>query len=324
MVQTRFYDEMFIHDAARDAPNYGSRVPVDTTPDPVPVYRAPKNSSHSPCQSAATAGQTQFSALRTTRHLLLHTTGMQQPVLSSTGCNCGSSTVSSTSALVNCRTAQQGHRPPCSATVECPWSNEQFGPWNLPLRYNGEESVLDLHNRDVDNRVQQLGKVYGPTNDLDPERLPLRRERDVDDLDGLQLRRLHSLSSLNMGTMSQLSFWSITAMMSSIVGLPTREKNTARGALSPATPALYMPLQLSFWFLPSMMPSISGLRTREEKTARGALSPAIPVGRRATPPPRCAEWWRTCSCLHHERIRRCRRLIAAPESRSTWLAMLAA
>ena len=34
---------MFIHDDARDAPNYGGRVPVDTTPGPVPVYRALKN-----------------------------------------------------------------------------------------------------------------------------------------------------------------------------------------------------------------------------------------------------------------------------------------
>ena len=31
VVQTRCNDEMFIHDAARDAPNYGGRVPVDTT-----------------------------------------------------------------------------------------------------------------------------------------------------------------------------------------------------------------------------------------------------------------------------------------------------
>ena len=31
---------MFICDAARDAPNYGGRVPVDTAPGPVPVYRA--------------------------------------------------------------------------------------------------------------------------------------------------------------------------------------------------------------------------------------------------------------------------------------------
>ena len=28
---------------ARDAPNYGGRVPVDTTPDPAPVCRALKN-----------------------------------------------------------------------------------------------------------------------------------------------------------------------------------------------------------------------------------------------------------------------------------------
>ena len=39
VVQTRCNDEMFIHDAARDAPNYGGRVPVDTAPGPVPVYR---------------------------------------------------------------------------------------------------------------------------------------------------------------------------------------------------------------------------------------------------------------------------------------------
>ena len=266
-MQTRCNDEMFIHDAARDAPNYGDRVPVDTTPGPVPMYRAPKN-PHSPSQSAATAGQTQFSALRTSRHLLLHTTGMQQPVLSSTGCNCGSSTVSSTSALENCGTAQQRHRPPCSATVECPWSNGQFGPWNLPLRHDGEENLLDLHNRDVDNRVQQLRNVYGPTNCLDHERLPLRRERDVDDLDGLQLRSLHSLSSLN-STMSQLSFWSIAAMMSSIMGLPTRETNTARSVLSPATPALYMPLQLSFQSKPTKMPKILACDNQEEHS-RGA------------------------------------------------------
>ena len=43
VVQTRCNDEMFVHDAARDAPNYGSRVPVDTAPGPVPVYRALKS-----------------------------------------------------------------------------------------------------------------------------------------------------------------------------------------------------------------------------------------------------------------------------------------
>ena len=40
VVQTRCNDEMFIHDAARDAPNYGGPVPVDTGAGPVPVYRA--------------------------------------------------------------------------------------------------------------------------------------------------------------------------------------------------------------------------------------------------------------------------------------------
>ena len=143
VVQTRCNDEMFIHDAARDAPNYGGHVPVDTTPGPVPVYRAQKKSPLTVSEHC-NCGTNAVSSLRTTRHLLLHTTGMQQPVLSSTSCNCGSSTVSSTSALENCRTAQQGHRPPCSATVECPWSNEQFGPWNLPLRHDGEVNLLGL------------------------------------------------------------------------------------------------------------------------------------------------------------------------------------
>ena len=45
-----------------DAPNDGGRVPVDTTPGPVPVYKALKN-PHSPCQSTATAKASQFSAL---------------------------------------------------------------------------------------------------------------------------------------------------------------------------------------------------------------------------------------------------------------------
>ena len=57
-------------------------------------------------------------------------------------------------------------------------------------------------NRDVDHLVQQLEKIYGLTNCLDHERLPLRRERDVDDLEGLQLRRLRSISSLDHRHMS--------------------------------------------------------------------------------------------------------------------------
>ena len=46
VVRTLCNDAMFLHDAARDAPNYGGRVPVDTAPGPAPVCRALKNSSH--------------------------------------------------------------------------------------------------------------------------------------------------------------------------------------------------------------------------------------------------------------------------------------
>ena len=121
VVQTRCNDEMFVHDAARDAPDYGGRVHRDTAPSPVPVCRALKN-PHSPSQSAATAGQTLFSALRTTLQLSLHTTGMQQPVLSSIDCNCGSSAVS---PHLHARTA---------------------GP-------------VRPHKWDIGHRVQQLGNV---------------------------------------------------------------------------------------------------------------------------------------------------------------------
>ena len=51
-----------VHATKRQAPNYGGRVPVDTTPGPVTVYRALKN-PHSPCQSTAIAQPSQFSAL---------------------------------------------------------------------------------------------------------------------------------------------------------------------------------------------------------------------------------------------------------------------
>ena len=34
---------MSVQGRAYDAPNYGGRVPMDTTPGPVPVYKALKN-----------------------------------------------------------------------------------------------------------------------------------------------------------------------------------------------------------------------------------------------------------------------------------------
>ena len=48
----------------REGGGGGGGVPADTAPGPVPVCRACHN-PHSPSQSAATAGPTQFSALRT-------------------------------------------------------------------------------------------------------------------------------------------------------------------------------------------------------------------------------------------------------------------
>ena len=65
---------------------------------------------------------------------------------------------------------------------ECPWSNEQFGPWGLPLRNDGEANLHDLHNRDVDNRNTATGSIYGPTNSLDHGNMPLRHEGNLHDL----------------------------------------------------------------------------------------------------------------------------------------------
>ena len=81
-----------------------------------------------------------------------------------------------------------GHR------VEQLWSNEQFGPWNLPLRHDGEVNLHEMHNKGhrPPEIEQQLVNLSGLLNSLDHGDLPLRNERDVDDLDGLQLRRLRS------------------------------------------------------------------------------------------------------------------------------------
>ena len=43
VVLTVCLDDMSVHATKRQAPNYGSRVLVDTTPETVPVYRALKN-----------------------------------------------------------------------------------------------------------------------------------------------------------------------------------------------------------------------------------------------------------------------------------------
>ena len=113
VVQTRCKDEMFIHDAARDAPNYGGRVP-----GPVPEYRAQKNppltmSEHCNCGTTAVFCTPNYTAA-VVAHNGHATTSPEFNRLQLWELGC-----LSTSARENCRTcktAQQGHRPPCSAT----------------------------------------------------------------------------------------------------------------------------------------------------------------------------------------------------------------
>ena len=100
---------------------------------------------------------------------------------------------------------------------------------NQPLRHDREVNLLDPHNRDIDHRVLQLRNLYGLPR-RDHGELSMRHEREDDDLRG-------------------------TA--------------TAEFPVSPEIPALHMPLQLSFWTITAMMQSIMGLRTREASTARG-------------------------------------------------------
>ena len=85
-------------------------------------------------------------------------------------------------------------------------------------------NLLDLHNRGIDNlkRHSNWGNSVICRIVLDHEDLPLQHERDVDEL--------------------KKSFWTKTDMMQSIMRLRTRVEKTARGALSPAIPALYVPL----------------------------------------------------------------------------------
>ena len=226
-MQTSCNDEMFIHDAARDAPNHGG---------PVPVYRALKISTHR-VRALQLRDQRSFCTPNHSAPVVVHnghaTTGPEFSELHLWELNC---------LLQVCTREQQGHRPPCSATVDCPWSNEQFGPWNLPLRHDGEVNLLDQHRR----TVWTMRDCHCATKEMSTTWMNCNCGDST-------------VSSLNMGTMSQLSFWSITATMSSIM----REKNTARGALSPAIPALYMTLQLSFWSIQAKMPSILGWRRQK-------------------------------------------------------------
>ena len=160
---------------ARSAPNYGGRVPVDTVPGPVPVYRAIKKLNPS-----AHHHDDELAHVDTPR---------KRRVLNR--CNCGSTTMFSTTAPVELAPpAQQGHRSPCPrATAESPWSTRPWGsasasrqgsqparpaqqgprpPCTATLSHDGKGNSHDLQNRRIDHLVNvQLRNLDGPTNSLD-------------------------------------------------------------------------------------------------------------------------------------------------------------
>ena len=89
--------------------------------------------------------------------------------------NCENSTVSTTTAPGTCKPAQQGHRSPClRRTGESRWS-EQSGPWDKPLR----------HDREICTTCKQGRRppCTATGENQWSERLPVRHDRDVDDLD---------------------------------------------------------------------------------------------------------------------------------------------
>ena len=94
-------------------------------------------------------------------------------------CNCGDSAVFC-SLNQACEVAQQGHRPPCSATGKCLWSDGRSGPWgtaSAPRRGNEPDRPAQQGHRPPEIE-QQLGNLCGLLNSLDQGDLPLRNERE--------------------------------------------------------------------------------------------------------------------------------------------------
>ena len=119
------------------APNYGGRVPVDTTPGPVPVYRAYK--------LTPSAHQRDDELLRTTR--------------TTTRCNCGSTAVYSTSALESWTCTRNIDHLVSLLQLESFYGTEQ-DQGNLPLH----------HDRDDDgHRKPALNKPHQSLNSLTHE-----------------------------------------------------------------------------------------------------------------------------------------------------------
>ena len=96
------------------APNFGSHIPVDTVPGHALVCAGPKKvyPSRPTAGTCRCANTTTCTTVDELRHIIdniapvvahnVHATTVQN----STSCNCGSSAVSSTSALENCRTCR--------------------------------------------------------------------------------------------------------------------------------------------------------------------------------------------------------------------------
>ena len=123
------------------------------------------------------------------RHVIDHT-GMQQPVQNSTRCNCGSSAVSSTSAVENCRTCTTnvdhlinvlqkeshcGNRTKgiciCATTgMTTTVSKHEYDELHCKIStvftQTATKNLLDLQNRDIEHLINglQLGHLSGRKN----------------------------------------------------------------------------------------------------------------------------------------------------------------
>ena len=160
---------VYPYDIAAHAPNCGGRVPVDTTPGPVPVYRALKNphQPNSTTELPGPPGANDFSTAAAVRSRLSPSQWHQE-----------TSSTCTTWTSISRRVLQR---------------RNLYGPpsdhGNRPLRHDREVNLLDLHNRDIGHRVQQLWNVHGHTNSwtMEPASAPRRGSeparpvnRDVD------------------------------------------------------------------------------------------------------------------------------------------------
>ena len=143
-----------------DAPNYGGRVPVDTTPGPVPVYRALKSQ---PLSSELHV--TNFSAGATVgAHSSLHddTRGTRTTL----NCNCGNSAVVCTTRPAPVVAPQRACSSPCrrNATAEPPLFSAML-----------DQGTCVAQQRHVNLLVQEVwtGTSTSFLNCLEHERLSL-------------------------------------------------------------------------------------------------------------------------------------------------------